>query len=149
MNLSDQINADIKAAMLAKEKGKLDAIRAVISAFLLAGTVKGSSGELAEEDAIKIIQKLVKQRKESLGIFVEQNREDLAEVEKEQIAILEVYLPAQMGDDELKDGLTKLLSDIGASTSADIGKAMGASMKAFGSKAESQRIAAVVKELLK
>ena len=106
MNLSDQINADIKSAMIAKERGRLDALRAVKAAFLLAGTEKGKSGDLSEEDSVAIIQKLVKQRKESLSIFQEQGREDLAEVEQEQIGVLEIYLPAQMSDDDLKEELS-------------------------------------------
>ena len=148
MSLSDQINADIKVAMLAKDKGKLDALRAAKSAFLLANTEKGKSGDLEEEDAIKIIQKLVKQRKESLEIYKTQNRDDLAQVESEQIAVLEVYLPAQMGEEELRAGLSELMESIGASSGADIGKAMGSAMKAFAGKADNQRIASIVKELL-
>ena len=131
MNLSDQINADIKSAMIAKERGRLDALRAVKAAFLLEGTEKGKSGDLSEEDSVAIIQKLVKQRKESLSIFQEQGREDLAEVEQEQIGVLEIYLPAQMSDDDLKEELSGLLSKIGASAAADMGKAMGAASKAF------------------
>ena len=148
MSLSDQINADIKAAMLAKDKEKLEALRAVKSALLLAATEKGADGSVDDSAALKAIQKLVKQRKESAAIYNEQGRADLAEVEEKQAAIMEPYLPAQMGEDEVRKVLEGVVAASGAAGPQDMGKVMGLAMKELQGKADGKMISAIVKELL-
>jgi len=148
MSLEQTINADIKTAMLAKDANVLTSLRAIKAALLLAKTAQGAKEELTEEEEIKLVQKLVKQRKDSLEIFEQQNRPDLAEKEKAEIAVIEKYLPAQLGIDELKQALQQIISQLGASSPADMGKVMGAASKALGGKADGKTISAVVKELL-
>lgn len=148
MSLEQTINADIKTAMLAKDANALTSLRAVKAAILLAKTAEGAKDKLSEEEEIKLVQKLVKQRKDSLEIFEKQNRPDLAEKEKAEIAVIEKYLPAQLSPEELKAGLQKIIADTGASSSADMGKVMGAASKAFAGKADGKAISAIVKELL-
>jgi len=145
MNIEEIINADIKTAMLARESGKLEALRAVKSAILL---LKTSSEGLTEESAMKAIQKEVKKRKESLDIYTSQNRADLAEVETFQINVLETYLPKQMGEAEVKAELKTILANVGASGPGDIGKAMGAATKALAGRADNKMVSTLVKELL-
>ncbi len=147
MSLEDKINADIKAAMLAKQEAALRALRAVKSAILLAKT-SGGSGALTEDDEMKILQKLVKQRKESVEIFEKQGREDLSIGEKEEIAVIEKFLPAQLDEAAIRAELTKIISTTGASSPSDTGKVMGAASKAFAGKADNKIVAAIVKELL-
>ena len=147
MSLEDRINADIKAAMLAKQEAALRALRAVKSAILLAKT-SGSGGTLSEDDEMKILQKLVKQRKESVEIFEKQGREDLAVGEKEEIAVIEKFLPAQLDESAIRAELKKIISELGAKSPSDTGKVMGAASKAFAGKADNKLVAAIVKELL-
>ena len=139
---------DLKAAMLAKDEAALRSLRAVKAAILLAKTSEGASGELKEEDEIKLLQKLVKQRKDSLEIFQQQNRADLAKKEEEEIAVIEKFLPQQMTLEELKESLKAIISAVGASTPADMGKVMGQATKQFAGKADGKSISAMVKELL-
>lgn len=139
---------ELKAAMLAKDEAALRSLRAVKAAILLAKTSEGGSGELKEEDEIKILQKLVKSRKDSLEIFQKQNRPDLAKKEEEEIAVIEKFLPKQMSPDEIKDELVKIISSVGASSPADMGKVMGAATKHLAGKADGKTISALVKELL-
>lgn len=139
---------ELKAAMLAKDEAALRSLRAVKAAILLAKTAEGGSGELKEEDEIKLLQKLVKQRKDSLEIFQQQNRADLAKKEEEEIAVIEKFLPKQLSPDELKDQLKKIIASIGASSPADMGKVMGAATKQFAGKADGKTISVMVKELL-
>jgi uncharacterized protein YqeY len=147
MSLEEQINADIKAAMLAKEKEKLEALRAVKSAILLGKTEK--PGVTFDETAeIKILQRLVKQRKESADIYVTQQRNDLAEVENFQAAIIEAYLPVQMSEDELRKGIQEIITETGASTAKDMGKVIGEASKRFAGKADGKAISSIVKSLL-
>jgi len=148
MNLENKIMTELKAAMLAKDEAALRSLRAVKAAILLAKTAEGGSGELKEEDEIKLLQKLVKQRKDSLEIFQQQNRADLAKKEEEEIAVIEKFLPKQLSPDELKDQLKKIIASIGASSPADMGKVMGAATKQFAGKADGKTISAMVKELL-
>ena len=145
MSLTDQINADIKAAMLAREKDKLEALRAIKSALLLVATDKGGN---SEEDQLKALQKLVKQRKDAAKIYRDQGREDLAEVEEGQAAIIEPYLPAQMGEEEVRKILVEVVAQVGASGPADMGKVMGAAMKQLQGKADGGLISKIVRELL-
>lgn len=140
--------SDLKAAMLAKDEAALRSLRAVKAAILLAKTAEGGTGELKEEDEIKLLQKLVKQRKDSLEIFQQQNRADLAKKEEEEIAVIEKFLPKQMSPDELKEALKAIISSVGASSPADMGKVMGQATKQFAGKADGKTISAMVKELL-
>ena len=139
---------DLKAAMLAKDEAALRSLRAVKAAILLAKTSEGSSGELKEEDEIKLLQKLVKQRKDSLEIFQQQNRADLAKKEEEEIAVIGKFLPQQMSQEELKEALKAIISSVGASFPSDMGKVMGQATKQFAGKADGKTISAMVKELL-
>jgi uncharacterized protein len=148
MSLFDKINDDIKAAMLAKEKEKLEAIRGVKAAFLIAKTEKGASDELSDDAAIKVMQKLVKQRKESAEIYNTQNRKDLADKELFEASVIEKYLPKQMGADELKNILRAIIEKVGAKTPADMGKVMGVATKELAGKADGKAISEIVKSLL-
>ncbi|MDX2047391.1 MAG: GatB/YqeY domain-containing protein [Chitinophagaceae bacterium] len=148
MSLEKQINDQLKAAMLAKDEKTTRGLRAVKAAILLAKSSEGAAGELKEEDELKLLQKLVKQRKESLEIFEQQNRADLAKKEQEEIEVIEKFLPKQLTADELKTILAKIVADTGASSPADMGKVMGAATKQLAGKADGKAISALVKELL-
>ena len=148
MDLFDQISADIKSAMLAKDKVRLEALRNVKKYFLEAKTAPGANDMLTDEAALKIIQKLVKQGKDSAQIYTEQNRADLAETEIEQVKVLEVYLPKQLSAEELEAELKKIIAQVGAAGPQDMGKVMGAATKALSGKAEGRAISEAVKRLL-
>ena len=148
MNLEQKIMADLKTAMLAKDEAALRSLREVKAAILLAKTSEGAAGELKVEDEIKLLQKLVKQRKDSLEIFQQQNRADLAKKEEEEIAIISKFLPQQMSAEEVKAELIKIIAAVGASSPADMGKVMGAATKQLGGKADGKTISTLVKELL-
>jgi uncharacterized protein YqeY len=148
MSLEQKIMADLKAAMFAKDEKALRSLRAVKAAILLAKTSEGAGGELTEEDETKLLQKLVKQRKDSLEIYQQQNRTDLAQKEQEEIEIIEKFLPKQLSADELKQELSTIISEAGASSLADMGKVMGAATKKLAGKADGKTISAMVKELL-
>ncbi|MGD1844469.1 MAG: GatB/YqeY domain-containing protein [Salibacteraceae bacterium] len=148
MSLADTINADIKKAMLAKEKGKLEALRAVKSALLLAATEKGADGKVDETAEINVLRKLVKQRKEAAGIYREQGRADLAEPEEMQAGVIEAYLPQQMGEDEVREVLAGVIAQVGAAGPQDMGKVMGAAMKSLNGKADGKLISSLVKSML-
>ena len=148
MALEQKIMAELKAAMLAKNEAALRSLRAIKAAILLAKTSEGAGGELKEEDEIKLLQKLVKQRKDSLEIFEKQNRPELAQKEKEEIEIIEKFLPKQLSAEELKEALSKIIAETGASSPADLGKVMGIASKQFAGKADGKTISALVKELL-
>ena len=147
MTLEERINADIKAAMLAKERKKLDALRAVKSAILLLKT-NGSGDAISQEAEIACLQKLVKQRKEAAELYKQQNRMDLYEDEAFQQAVIEAYLPEQMSEEEIRTELQKIISETGASSVKDMGKVMGAAQKAFAGRADNKLVSAIVKELL-
>lgn len=147
MTLEERINADIKAAMLAKERRKLDALRAIKSAVLLLKT-NGSGDAISEEAEIACLQKLVKQRKESAELYKQQNRMDLYEDEAFQQAVIEAYLPEQMSEEEIRTELQKIISETGASSVKDMGKVMGAAQKAFAGRADNKVVSTIVKELL-
>jgi uncharacterized protein YqeY len=148
MSLEQKIMGELKTAMLAKDEKALRSLRAIKAAILLAKTSEGAGGELKEEDEIKLLQKLVKQRKDSLEIFQQQNRTDLAQKEREEIEIIEKFLPKQLSPDEIKAELSVIISEVGASSPADIGKVMGAATKRLAGKADGKTISALVKELL-
>jgi uncharacterized protein YqeY len=148
MGLEQKIMTDLKAAMLAKDEKSLRSLRAIKAAILLAKTSEGAGGELKEDDEIKLLQKLVKQRKESLEIYQQQNRADLAQKEKEEIEVIEKFLPAQLSPEELKAIISKIIGDTGASSPADMGKVMGAATKQLAGKADGKTISAMVKEIL-
>ena len=147
MSLQKLVMEQIKAAMKSKDKVALESLRALKSAFLLANT-SGSGVELSEEEEIKIVQKLVKQRKDSAAIFDEQGRSDLSEPEKAQAKILEQFLPVQMSEDELKAVIAEIVSKTGASSMKDMGKVMGMASKELAGKADGKAISGVVKEML-
>ena len=148
MSLEQKIMGELKIAMLAKDEKALRSLRAVKAAILLAKTSEGAGGELKEDDEIKLLQKLVKQRKDSLEIYQQQNRADLAQKEKEEIEIIERFLPKQLSAEELRAVVSKIISDVGASSPADMGKVMGAATKQLAGKADGKTISALVKELL-
>jgi uncharacterized protein YqeY len=148
MSLEQKVMADLKTAMLAKDEKGLRSLRAIKAAIIIAKTAEGAGGELKEEDEIKMLQKLIKQRKDSLEIYQQQQRADLARKEQEEITIIEKFLPKQMDAEELKAVLSKIISETGASSPADIGKVMGVATRQLAGKADGKTISAVVKELL-
>ena len=148
MALEQKIMVDLKAAMLAKDEAALRSLRAIKAAILLAKTAEGATGELSEEAEIKLLQKMVKQRKDSLEIFQQQSRPELAQKEIEEFAVIEKFLPQQLGEAALRSALAGIISKVGATTAADMGKVMGAANKELAGKADGKTIAAIVKELL-
>ncbi|RAJ85761.1 hypothetical protein CLV59_102466 [Chitinophaga dinghuensis] len=149
MSLELNINAEIKTAMLGKKEADLRALRAIKAAILLAKTAEGSTGELTEADETKLLQKLAKQRRDSLEIFQQQNRQDLAVKEEEELVVIERFLPKQMDEAELRTALADIIKSVGAASPADMGKVMGAATKQLAGKADGKAISAMVKELLK
>jgi hypothetical protein len=148
MSLTEKIAADLITAMKAKDKVSLEAIRAAKTAFLLAHSEKGSGSVLTPEEEIKIIQKLVKQRRESAQIYKDNNRPDLYEKETTEADVLEKYLPAKMSDEELTETIRSIIARVGAKSPSDLGKVMGPAMKELAGKADGKEISAKVKQLL-
>lgn len=148
MSLKDRINADIKAAMIAKEKEKLTALRSIKSMIMLAETEKGATEEMSEDAEMKLLMKAAKQRKDSADVFREQGRDDLADKEEGELAVISEYLPKQLSEDELKAELETIIAQVGASGPQDMGKVMGAATKALAGKADGKAISALVKTLL-
>lgn len=148
MSLTEKISSDLIAAMKAKDKVALEAIRAAKTAFVLARAEKGADAVLSTEDELKIIQKLVKQRRESAAIYKEQNRPDLYEKEVIEADVLEKYLPAKMSDDELLKIIKGIIDRLGAKSPADMGKVMGVATKELAGKADGKEISAKVKQIL-
>jgi uncharacterized protein len=147
MSLEQSIMADLKAAMLAKNEAGLRAIRAIKSAILLAKTSAGGK-DLSSEDEVKMLQKLVKQRQESIAIYESQQREDLAAPEREEVAIISKYLPEMMSDEDVRKAVKAAIEQTGAKSAADMGKVMGVVTKALAGKADNKMVSAIVKELL-
>jgi uncharacterized protein YqeY len=147
MSLQSQVMEQMKTAMKSKDTVALESLRALKSAFLMANT-SGGNVELSEDDEIKIVQKLVKQRKDSATIFQEQDRMDLADPEIAQAKVLEQFLPAQMGEEELKAAIGAIIGQTGASSMKDMGKVMGMASKQLAGKADGKAISSVVKDLL-
>ena len=148
MDLFDKVSEDIKKAMLARDKVRLEALRGIKKEFLEAKTAKGANGVLTDDAAIKILVKMVKQRKESAKIYLDNNRNELAENELAEASVIEEYLPKQLNDEELTAALKKIIEDTGASGAKDMGKVMGIATKQLAGKAEGKAISAKVKELL-
>lgn len=140
--------AELKTAMLARNEGALRGLRAIKAAIILAKTSEGAGGELKEEEETRLLQKLVKQRKDSLAIYQQQNRPDLARKEEEEIEVIERFLPKQLDEQALKAALSKIIAETGATSPADIGKVMGVATKQLAGQADGKTISAVAKELL-
>ena len=148
MNLEQKIMGELKTAMLAKDEKTVRSLRAIKAAIILAKTSEGAGGVIKEEEEIKLLQKLVKQRKDSLEIFQQQNRTDLAQKESEEIEVIEKFLPKQLSATELKVIVEKIITETGASSPADMGKVMSVATKQLAGKADGKTISALVKELL-
>ena len=148
MSLEQKIMAELKTAMLAKDEKSIRSLRAIKAAIINAKTSEGAGGQVTEEDENKLLQKMVKQRKDSLEIFIKQNREDLAEKEREELDVIEKFLPKQLTAEQLKEKISAIIKETGASTAADFGKVMGAASKQLAGQADGKSISAVVKELL-
>lgn len=148
MDLFDQVSADIKSAMLAKDKVRLEALRGIKKEFLEAKTAKGADGTLSDDAAMKILAKMVKQRRETAAIYQEQSRPELAENELAEAAVIEQYLPKQLSDEELTAELQKIIEQTGATSAKEMGKVMGVASKALAGRADGRVISAKVKELL-
>ena len=148
MALEKQIQEDLKAAMFAKDATALASIRGIKAAIMLAKTAADASDELTDADIIKIIQKLVKQRKESAAIYTEQSRPELAEAELAEAAIMEKYLPVQLSEEEVEEAIKKIIAQVGAQSPADMGKVMGVATKALAGQADGRLISTIVKRLL-
>jgi uncharacterized protein YqeY len=148
MSLITQIDQDIKQAMLAKQPDRLQALRAIKSALLLAKTEKGAAEEMTEEAEIKVLQKLVKQRKESADIYKTQNREDLYEIEMAEMRVIEPYLPQQMTRFEIEGALQEIIERIGATGAQDMGRVMGVASKELAGKADGKTISEITRQLL-
>ena len=148
MALFDQINDDIKTAMKAREKEKLQTLRNIKKVMLEAKTAKGATAEITDDEVLKIISKLAKQGSDSAKIYKEQNREDLYEQEMVQVAILEEYLPEKMSDEELTAAVTAIIGEVGATTMKDMGKVMGIASKKLAGKADGKDISVKVRALL-
>ncbi|WP_026707719.1 GatB/YqeY domain-containing protein [Flavobacterium frigidarium] len=148
MSLSSNIMEDIKTAMRAKDTVALEALRAIKSELLLAQTASGSKEEISEDEEVKLLQRLVKTRKESARIYTEQNRPDLAEPELAQVAVIEKFLPAQLSEAEIEAVIAKIITETGASGIASMGKVMGIASSQLGGAAEGKTISAIVKKLL-
>lgn len=147
MSLEERINADIKKAMLAKDREKLDSLRAIKAAILLIKTSK-SGTEVSEQEEIQTLQRLVKQRKEAALTYKEQNRQELYDVEMSQAAIIEQYLPQQLSEEEIRQTLQTIIKDLGITSPKDMGKVMGAAQKQFAGQADNKIVSQITKELL-
>lgn len=147
-NLFDQISEDIKKAMLARDKVRLEALRGIKKEFIEAKTAKGANGVLTDETALKIMMKMVKQRKESAEIYTSNSRPELAENELAEAAVIEEYLPKQLSAEELEKELKAIIAETGASSPAEMGKVMGVATKRLQGKAEGKAISAMVRQLL-
>ncbi len=148
MDLFERVSADIKAAMLAKDKVRLETLRGIKKEFLEAKTAKGADGELSDDTAIRIMTKMAKQRRETAEIYSSQNRPELAQNELAEAAVIEEYLPRQLSEEELVAELKKIIEQTGATSAKEMGKVMGVASKALAGRADGKAISAKVKELL-
>lgn len=148
MAIFDTISADIKSAMLARDKVRLETLRGIKKEFLEARSAKGSDGTLSDEQATRIMTKMAKQRRETAQIYTEQNRPELAEAELAEAAVIEEYLPKALSDDELKQRLTDIIARVGAAGPKDMGRVMGTATKELAGQADGSRISVMVRELL-
>ena len=148
MNLEQKVMAEMKDAMKAKDEAALRGLRAIKAEIIKAKTEPGAGGEISADAELKMLQKMMKQRKDSLEIYQQQNRTDLAQKEQEEISIIEKFLPAQLTGEELKAAVQQIIAETGASSPADMGKVMGAATKKLTGRADGKAISAAVKELL-
>jgi uncharacterized protein YqeY len=148
MSLEQNIMAEMKDAMKSKNEAVLRSLRAIKAEIIKAKTEPGAGGQISEDTELKMLQKMVKQRKDSLEIFQQQNRTDLAQKEQEEIAVIEKFLPKQLSDAEIKEALSKIIAEVGATSPADMGKVMGVATRQLAGKADGKAISAAVKELL-
>lgn len=148
MSLQEQINKDIIIAMKAKEEASLRALRGLKSALLLASTAEGANGIITDEQAVKIFQKMAKQRKESMDIFLQNGRTELANTEREELEVIERYLPKQMEQEEVKAALEQLIQELGAQGPSDFSKVMPVAMKKLAAQADGKLISTILKQLL-
>jgi uncharacterized protein YqeY len=148
MSLEENVMTQMKDAMKAKDEAALRALRAIKAEIIKAKTEPGAGGQLTVETETKMLQKMVKQRKEALEIYQQQNRSDLAQKEQEEITLIEKFLPKQMSEEELKNVLGKIITEVGASSPADMGKVMGVATKQLAGKADGKTISSAVKDLL-
>ncbi len=148
MSLETRVMNEMKDAMKAKDEAALRGLRAIKAEIIKAKTEPGANGQILEDGELKLLQRLIKQRKDSLEIFTQQNRNDLAQKEQEELVIIEKFMPAQLSADELKDAVQKIIRETGASSPADMGKVMGVATKQLAGKADGKAISAIVKEQL-
>jgi uncharacterized protein YqeY len=148
MSLQKQINTDIITAMKARDEVSLRALRALKSALLLAASESGAAEEVPDEQAVRIFQKLARQRKDSMEIYLTNGRKELAEKEREEIAVIEKYLPAQLGEEQIREKLAEVLKQLGATSQADFGRAMPEAIKALAGMADGKQVSAILKQLL-
>ena len=148
MNLEQKVMAEMKEAMKSKDEASLRALRAIKAEIIKAKTEPGAGGEISADKELSMLQKMMKQRKDSLEIYQQQNREDLSKKEQEEMAVIEKFLPQQLSVDELKAELQQIISETGASSAADMGKVMGAATKKLAGRADGKTVSAMVKELL-
>ncbi|MEN9525039.1 MAG: hypothetical protein RLZZ256_423 [Bacteroidota bacterium] len=148
MSLEKNIMAELKTAMLNKDEAALRSLRAIKAAILVAKTAEGAPAEMDEATEIKLLQKMVKQRKDALEIFQQQNRPELATKESEEIAVIERFLPKPMSEEELRAGLKQIFTEVGASGPADMGKVMGVANKIFSGKVDGKTLSTLIKEML-
>jgi uncharacterized protein YqeY len=148
MSLETNVMAQMKEAMKSKNEAGLRTLRAIKAAIIIAKTSEGAGGEISEAEELKLLQKLAKQRKDSLEIFLQQNREDLAKKEQEELDIISTFLPAQLEGEALEKVIREIMAELGASGPADMGKVMGAATKKLAGQADGKAISAMVKQLL-
>lgn len=148
MSLETRVMNEMKDAMKAKDEAALRGLRAIKAEIIKAKTEPGANGQISEDGELKLLQRLIKQRKDSLDIFTQQNRNDLAQKEKEEIEVIEKFMPAQLSVDELKEAVQKIIAETGASSPADMGKVMGVATKQLAGKADGKAISVMVKEQL-
>lgn len=148
MSLETNVMGQMKEAMKSKNEAGLRTLRAIKAAIIIAKTSEGAGGEISEADELKLLQKLAKQRKDSLEIFLQQNREDLAKKEQEELDIISTFLPAQLEGDALEKVIREIMAEVGATGAADMGKVMGAATKKLAGQADGKAISAMVKQLL-
>ena len=148
MSIFDQVNNGIKEAMKAHDKGRLEALRGIKAEFLIVKTAPGNNGEVSDENALKVLVRMAKQRKESAQIYIDQNRQDLADVELLQASVIEEFLPKQMNDEELTAHVKFIIEQAGATSMKDMGKVMGIATKQVAGKADNAKVSQLVKEML-
>ena len=148
MSLITKIDSEIKAAMLSKQEARLRGLRAIKAALLLSKSEKGAADELTEEAELKAVQKQIKQRKDSIEIYKQQNREDLAKIEEEELAVMEEFMPKQLTAEELSSAIEKIVADLGVTDPKEMGKVIGAANKILQGKADGKAIAEMVKQVL-